>query len=630
MCGVLGYYSPNKGVDKEAFINSLKSLFHRGPDGYNYYFNKNVALGHTRLSIIDLSKNAIQPFSDHDESIFCVVNGEFYDYEKIREELKEKGVKFKSKCDSEILIYLYKLYGIDAIKKLNGEWAFILYDKNIDTIYIARDPYGAKPLYIYEDKNSFYFSSEIKCFKSFSRLEPNDNIYSDQVFTQCETFFKKVTHLRPGVIKIFNQKGTSEKEYFKPAMMKKKNYAILKSEQYYINTFKKHLDNAVKTRLRADVPVGVYLSGGIDSVTILALACKYLETIHTFSITFPNERNSDESYYINLAVNYFRNKGTNIIHHVIEHDDKRALENRKKTLYHTESLITDSASYLLMELSSLVRQNNFKVVLSGQGSDELLGGYPWMVSDLNLKPKTQKNTITLFEYFAKTSTNITNKYAKNIYLFIKSMLNKELYKFIYNTLKNKQYTRNKLPYTPSILHALTLFCNNEAFKQGVSNLINIKNWDEYDKFALTSYVDWLRMHKTTFIARGDRLEMANSVEARLPFLDKDVIQFLGTVPENLKINDRKEKYLLYEAMKGEIPDEIYQREKFQFKAKDSVRVNDDYVKTLLELLNSRTRKKFPKSHYTFIYNMLKHGTLDSYHFDIMYNMILLYDLFCED
>jgi asparagine synthase (glutamine-hydrolysing) len=604
MCGILGYFSTTVAVDEQRFAAALTLLKHRGPDGSNTWSNGKVALGHTRLSIIDLSDKGLQPFSNSSGTVIAVVNGEFYGYQEIRQELIDQGHQFTSECDSEILIHLYEQYGIKAINYLNGEWAFLLYDLKKNTLYAARDPFGVKPLYYYQANNGIYFSSEIKSFKALCDLKLKRDLFADFNFSTNKTSFENVYHVMPGTIQITNSQGTHSHRYYHHKFYPKDSSEKHREENEYKTELLERLKHAVKIRLQADVPVGIYLSGGVDSVIILALASQYLKDIHTFSITFPDDPDSDESQFINLTLDFYRAQGCQIYHHEVAYDHEQALKQKSLAVWTTESLTTDAIVQSQIQLSKLVHDCGFKVVLTGQGSDEILGGYPTMLQDLGYTPKRQKN--------------FPNPMA---------ILKGRLLKFMFDYFRCYLKVFRELPYFPTFLKISLIIAHRKLVLESLDYLAKFTNWNDKEPLALSSFVDISKMFKTVLNMRGDRVEMANSVEGRLPFLDKDFVNFTCTIPQHLKINQGREKYILYEAVKDIIPPEIYQRQKHIFIGKISPTVGDDDIVFLKTLITKQTEQITEPKFQATLKKIKQNQSINTFEFDLVFNALLLQQLF---
>ena len=291
MCGITGVYNLNKKpVDHFLIQKMVDSIKHRGPDDQGVYLDGSIALGHTRLSIIDLSMAGHQPMANHDETMFIVFNGEIYNFLEVRRALENLGYKFSSKTDTEVILYSYQEWGEECLEKLNGMFAFAIYDKKNQEIFIARDRLGEKPLYYYLDNEKFVFSSEIKSIledKTIDRKLDNQGVVNYFTFGHSiapDTIYAGIKKLLPGHCLIFKNGQIKIKEYWALAAGQEKED---KGKEYYIEAIKKGFEKSVKERLVSDVPLGVFLSGGVDSSAVVAMMSKLgVAPIKTFSVGF--------------------------------------------------------------------------------------------------------------------------------------------------------------------------------------------------------------------------------------------------------------------------------------------------------------------------------------------------------
>src|SRR3989344_7821498 len=290
MCGIVGF----NWTDEELLRRMCSVIAHRGPDGEGFYFDNKISLGHRRLSIIDLSERGKQPMCNEDGTIWITFNGEIYNFQELRKELEKKGHKFKSNTDTEIIIHSYEEYGIDCLQKFNGMFAFCIYDKNKDLMFVVRDFFGIKPVYYYFKDNKFIFASEIKAIiedKSIKREPNNKAIIEYLTFQNCldeKTFFKDIFLLLPGEYLIYNNKKLERVKYYKEEY----NY---KSNPDVINNFLQLFENSIKNHLISDVPVGAYTSSGFDSSSVTYFASKYNKNMHTFTGKFKEAGYYDET-----------------------------------------------------------------------------------------------------------------------------------------------------------------------------------------------------------------------------------------------------------------------------------------------------------------------------------------------
>lgn len=488
MCGIIGF----NFSDKELLKNMMDSIKHRGPDDEAKFIDKDISLGMCRLSIIDLKKG-LYPIHNEDNSLFLIFNGEIYNFKEMRLELEKKGHKFYTNCDSEVIIHAYEEWGKNLLQKLNGMFAFAIWDSNKKELFLVRDRLGIKPLYYFHSKNCFIFASEIKAilkYKEFEKSLNNDALnylLSYRIIPNEECLLKNIKKLLPG-------------EYItlKDNQIKKEKYWDLYYTEEIINEniAQKRLfdlfEDSIKKRLVADVPVGIFLSGGIDSSSVVAIAKKFNPDIRTFTAGFNDPR--DEFKYARKTARYFNTNHEDII---IEYDDMT--KNFNKIIEHMDEPILDPAIFPVFFVSKLANKK-IKVALLGEGADELFAGY------------TKYNLLK----------NNCKKYLKADRVFIKEkVLDKNI-----NYLAQQYTKKNDL---------------NKALE-----------------FDLKQVLPNFQLMKV------DKMTMANSLEARVPFLDHRIVEFSARLPTNLKLKNNTGKYILRKAMKIKIPKEIRETNKRVF------------------------------------------------------------------
>ena len=577
MCGIGGIFnrSVNDIVDPQDLVNMAAIQYHRGPDGYGYELSKDKSLGfcHVRLSIIDLNNvRAKQPFiGGKEDNILMVHNGEFYDFQRIRADLISRGVKFSSKSDSEILLRLYESFGIlDSLPSLRGEFAFSIYDSMEDCLYLVRDRFGIKPLYWVETDESLIFGSELKVL--FANEKVKRQFSSEGLFHQLmqlmvpgTTAFEGINQVKPGYILKVKRKQNkfliTEEKYWDINFPKNNFYERDKGEDYYIESIRKELLKAVELRMVADVPVGCYLSGGIDSCSILGVASAISQNrLKAFTIGFDDSRYDETSIAKEMA------NSTKADHEILQLNSNDLYENFEEVIWFTERSIYNTLAVAKYLMSNKVRDLNYKVVMTGEGSDELFGGYPAFKKDMFQHGLTH---ITLNE-----SEGFQNDLENNNDIFRGSMLANE-------EIRDPSFDKN-IGFTPSCLQPW-IACSSSA-KRLLSKKLEkfISNYDPckaiLDKLDLEQIIDRHPLDKVQYIWiktmlegqiltwGGDRVDMANSMEARPPFLDHHLAEAAFSVPPELRIKGNTEKYVLREAMSGLLPESLYKREKFPFMA----------------------------------------------------------------
>jgi asparagine synthase (glutamine-hydrolysing) len=583
MCGVAGIIDYHCKANSKIILESmLRVIGYRGPDESGIYHSRNATIGSVRLSIIDISGGQ-QPLSDPSGRFWIVFNGEIFNYKELRKDLEKKGNTFKTHSDTEVLVQLFALYGEKCLQLLNGQFAFAIWDKEKEELFIARDRVGIRPLFYNIQNGVFSFASEIKALfqqKSLSRDFSFKNL--SQVFTLWttitpETPFKDIYELSPGQFAVYNRNGLSKEKYWNLSLINTRNSISIYEA---VEQFHELFSNAVRIRLRADVEVAAYLSGGIDSSAAVAYI-KEIEpgVLNTFSIGF-DEKDFDESQYQNVAAKYF---GTT--HKSIICSAKEISNSFPKVIWHSETPITRTAPAPMFILSRLVRENNIKVVITGEGSDEILAGY-----DIFKEAKIRR-------FWASQPDSA-----------IRPLLLKKLYpelSHIKNANPNvlKMFFGYKLMEVnnPFYSHLLRWNNSNHILKHLSSNIKEqLKDYSLYNELAEKlpeDFSTWEPLAKSQWLettifmsgyllsSQGDRMAMANSVEGRYPFLDYRVIEFCSSLPENYKLKGLNEKYLLKKLLKNKIPESILTRPKQPYRApiknvflsKDS----PEYVKYML-------------------------------------------------
>jgi len=577
MCGIAGVFTHQAGsnIDPQTLVNMAAIMHHRGPDGFGYHINETQGVGfsHARLSIIDLDEDrARQPFLSQDGQLLLAHNGEFYDFKRIRADLTAQGARFRTKSDSEIVLHLYQRVGLEeTLKHLRGEFAFSLYDQAEDTTYLVRDRFGIKPLYYTETPEGIVFGSELKVLfanPAVKREFSTEGLYHQliQVMVPGSTAFEGVKQVAPGhVVKVKRVQGKleiSEHKYWDVDFPAERDHPGDEvDEQVYIDGVREKLLEAVQHRLTADVPVGCYLSGGIDSCAILGLSAAATQTsVKAFTIGF------DSADYDETPIAKEMATATGADHHIMSLKANDLYDHFVKTLWHTERTIYNTLGVAKYLMSQQVNQAGYKVVLTGEGSDELFAGYPAFRKDMFMHGLDHLPESERAEWQALLEKN--NK------LFKGAMLARE--EFVSPAFNAK------MGFTPSCVQPW-LSCADTALPlMAKARRDKVQDYDPGKAISDTLDGDMLRGRhpldraqyvwiKTMLEGQiltwgGDRVDMANSMEARPPFLDHHLAEYAFKVPPHLRIKGNKEKYVLREAMKGLLPEVLYKREKFAFMA----------------------------------------------------------------
>jgi len=569
MCGIFSAWNKKEALQPKMLEKAVETLHHRGPDSKNIWISsdKQVGLGHARLSIIGLN-NGMQPVSNPEKGIYAVVNGELYDYLKIREHYEKSGYKFTTETDSEIIIPLYLEYGTNLFDKLNGEFAFVIWDERNKKMICGRDRFGIKPLFYAFDRGNFYAASEMKALLALGIKAEWDEYSAAMVFqgvpslgTSC---FKNIKQVRPGHFLVISQDSFAEHEYWN---FKYQDTDQEYSDDEYISLFREKLTAAIKRRLVADVPVGLYLSGGIDSTAVMALSAQLGNNLQAFNISFDDEAFDEGKFALEVAAH----AGINLSSIKVTQQD--IADSFSDAIFHREGLVYQMNGVAKYLLSKHVFNSGYKVVLTGEGADEVLAGYPAfredMVSNLN---SAEKELLfgKLKESHDKAGAAFISKgeYNHDALEEIKSKLGymPSLWKMSFDIGNSIQGTYSS-PFQKTIagFNPMLAFLNE-------TSLSNIQNAHVVNKSSYLFCKSFLPELVLSYL--GDRMEMAHSIEGRLPFLDVELVEFANKLPIGLKIRRLKEKFVLYEAVKDLIPNNIYQRTKHTFSAPNAI---DDAV-----------------------------------------------------
>ncbi len=563
MCGILGSYS-NKFHFKE---NHLDILSHRGPDDKGYFFENDVMLGHRRLSIVDLSNNGHQPMYTIDERYIIVFNGEIYNHLEIREELINAGFSFRSNSDTETLLYGYVKWGVDILKKLNGIFAFAIYDKLNSKIFIARDQFGVKPLYIYNKDGIFAFSSELKALTQIEGFDPS--LRAESIFFYLQTLyapgnmtpFQSVNKLLPGhylTFDLLNNK-LDEKIYYQ---LKFVESVENKSEEDLINELDIILNKSVERQMMSDVPVGFFLSGGLDSSLLVAIAKKKYknQTIQCFTIStgknMVDEGFSDDEYYAKKVADYLNVKLEILSANVFT---KNSFD---KMIWHLDEPQADPAPINVYNICKGARIKGIKVLIGGAAGDDLFSGYRRHQA-LILEKYIKFVPINFFKLISKILIKINSK-SSNIRRFKK---------LIFNICGNK--FRRFAGYFMWIDEKTVFDLFEKDSQQYLKNrILPIAYWENQLNNMPTNIADLNRMlylELTTFLPDHnlnytDKMSMAIGVETRVPYLDIELVEFANRLPVRYKMKGSTTKYLLKKVAERYLPKDIIYRSKTGFGA----------------------------------------------------------------
>ena len=535
MCGIVGLVTKKEKENTIRLMNDR--IKHRGPDGDGYFIDGDVALGHRRLSIIDLSTGD-QPMFNEDGSVVTVFNGEIYNYQELKEELITLGHDFKTKSDTEVLVHGYEEWHTDLPKHLRGMFAFAIYDKNKNEVFLARDNFGIKPLYYAKMNDTFMFASEIKAFLDVPDFEKvfNESIletYLEFSFVPTnETFFKGVHRLDAGCSLLYKDGEIKLNKYFK-LDFKEENMSFEDAVKNISDVMK----DSVEKHLIADVEVGSFLSSGIDSSYIVSLA----KPNKTYTVGYENKKYDETMYAKDLAEKLGIKNESKII------TKEEYLENISKIMYHLDEPTSDPAAISLYFVAKLASKD-LKVVLSGEGADEFFGGYNYYREEVDYKfynklPFCIRHAIGKiasifpegrgFNFLVRRGEKLENSYIGVNRNFSSKMAKK--------VLKNN-YELEAIQVTKDVYN-------------------EFKNYSNIDKMQAIDINFWLMKD---ILLKADRMTMASSIEGRVPFIDKEVFKVASHLPFDYKVTKENTKVALRAAAKEVIPTEAYKKKKLGF------------------------------------------------------------------
>lgn len=591
MCGITGYLGQG---NEEILRRMTDSLIHRGPDDEGFYFNNKIGLGHRRLSIIDLATGH-QPISNEDETIWLIFNGEIYNYQELRKKLINQGHKFSTQTDTEVMVHLYEEKGEDFLKELNGMFALALWDEKRKKLILARDRMGQKPLYYSLINNTLIFGSELKALFHHPLIKKDIDFNSLNKYLIYEyvptpqTIIKGVNKLEPGHFLVYQNNQLKKSSYWNI------KFNQLENQKDYLTKFEELLEDSVKKRLISDVPLGIFLSGGIDSSTIAYYAQKNSnQKIKTFSIGF-EDKSFDESDYTNQAAKFLDT----------EHYHQNFTPNDLLNSINQIAKINDEpfadASIIPTYLLSKFTRESVTVALSGDGGDELLAGYPTFQA---LKfAKAYHHIPNLFREIIQKTANLLPVSHDNFSFDFK----------VKKTLSGYEYPleiQNQI-----WLGAFTPKENKNIFLSEISNQINFnQSFSETDQFieqtkkeSLENRIIYLYLKQylaDDILTKADRASMFTSLEVRSPFMDYRLVEFFNSLPYNLKLKGWKTKYVLKELMKDKLPRNIINRPKKGFGIPVAKWINKELKDFTLDLLNESDIKKQGIFNYSEIKKIL--------------------------
>jgi asparagine synthase (glutamine-hydrolysing) len=563
MCGIVGTLSlaDSAPIEEATLRRMLGMIRHRGPDQFGIYVDEVVGLGSARLSILDL-EGGQQPIANEDESLWIVFNGEVFNYPELRIELETEGHRFRTKTDTEVCLHLFEKLGPACLERLNGQFAVAIWDRRTETLFLARDRLGVRPLFYALAGEALVFGSEIKAILGDSRVSARiDPLAMDEVFTFWSTLpgksvFQGISEVPPGHYLVANREGLRLESYWRPAFSRGRYRDV----REYVEELRDLLTDATRIRLRADVPVGAYLSGGLDSATITAIARQSISRkLETFSIAFTDSGFDESEHQERMA----KALGTN--HHVLEASHAEIGRVFPEVIWHTEVPVLRTAPVPMFLLSKLVHDHGFKVVLTGEGADELLVGYD-IFKEMKIRrfwarrPDSRWRPLLLRRLY----TDIADLGRVNLsYLsaFFRAGLTDVSAPDYSHSVRWRNTARTKRFFSAELRNAVA---ESLPPASRVSYPPEFAGWDPLQKAQFLEMSLFLPQYLLS--SQGDRVAMAHSVEGRFPFLDHRVAEFCGNLPSDLKLRVLKEKVLLRLVAKDWVPEEIRLRPKRPYRA----------------------------------------------------------------
>ena len=559
MCGICGKLNFDLGapVDPGLVTSMLDTIRHRGPDDEGVYVNPGIGLGHRRLSIIDL-KSGRQPLSNEDGTVWIVFNGEIYNFRELRAGLLRKGHTFRTHTDTEVIVHLYEELGPGCLEKLRGMFAFAIWDGRTKTLFLARDRVGIKPLYYYRSGTSLVFGSEIKAILADPSVpreiapEIIDRFLTFRYLPGEETLLKGIQKLSPGWYLLIRNGRTESRQYWDLDFSRTKRSGSLKNAEEELESL---LAETVDLHMIADVPVGILLSGGVDSTAVLSFAAeKTNEEVNTYTVGFSDSAVADERPYARLAAETF---GTR--HHEMTITAEDFFEFMPKYVWHMEEPVCEPPAIAMYYVSKLAR-NDVKVLLSGEGGDEAFAGYSNYRNLLWLervkRGLSPLNGAAAYGLSLATSIFQLPRLAKYVPL-MKATFPDYYFSRTFNPCR---YTGSRQAPLYSAGFAGSIDREHSIAPVRVLQA-HVRGQNTLDAMLYIDTKTWL---PDDLLIKADKMTMANSLELRVPLLDHRVLEFAASLPQNFKLRDFRTKYILKKALAKRIPKEIRNRKKAGF------------------------------------------------------------------
>ncbi|MEZ8281657.1 asparagine synthase (glutamine-hydrolyzing) [Vibrio splendidus] len=584
MCGIFGHYSFFGYTFDESHIQNMSTqAVHRGPDGTGIYYSPTESLGNNRLAIIDI-EGGTQPFYSQDKNVIVVQNGEIFNHVELQNELENLGVQFQTSSDTEVILRLYEHRGIEGLKSLNGMFAISIYDRNKDEMYLFRDRVGEKPLYYHISEGQFIYASEIKSILSV--LDKNevsvdsksmDMYFAFNYIPQPYTIFEDIYHVKPGHFITISRSGFQESEWWS---IENKQESKL-SESDNIEEFNRIFEDAVKIRLRADVDFGAFLSGGIDSSSVVGVMSKLLSSpVRTYNIGFDDKR-FDESQYALSVSNRFNTK------HISEIVEPNMLSSWPRALFHCDQPHGDISFLPTLRVAELASRD-VKMVLTGDGADELFAGYDKYIN-----------------YFDSEINTSFSNYYKQLELFSYQSRKKLFSDKVNSQLDGKDILKD-------IVSALSQECS------------------ELDDINKALYIDTKLLLSGNNLVKPDRMGMAVSIENRAPFMDYRMVEFAFKVPGKLKLQNGITKYIYKRAVEDLLGQELTYRKKQMFTVPVGEWLKTDAKEYCFDLLLSDKFKNRGFFDQNYVEELIDKHMTDKANHTREIRSLMAFELWCQE
>ena len=585
MCGIAGYINLNNkhfSIDWRLLQQVGAVLAHRGPDGAGVWAceQRQISLVHRRLSIVDLTDAGKQPMTDADDTVVITFNGEIYNYLALKAELEGCGYRFKSKTDTEVILYAYKQWGIDCLHRLDGMFAFALFDKRRNELYLVRDRVGIKPLYFSLQAGILSFASEIKALWQLpwveKKIKPDAvSHYLTYLATPAPmTLYDGIYKLPAGFyIKVDKQRAVTFREWYDPvAKAGKEKFRDFEDESFCIEGIRSLLKESVTKRMMADVPVGVFLSGGVDSSLNVALMAEYTDKLNTFNVSFADGPELEERAWARKVANHFGAE-----HHELIITEKEAFDFFDKMVHHQDEPLGDSVCVPLYYVAQLAKDAGVTVVQIGEGADELFCGYPmyahyldmhryWNLSQRYMPAIARKGlSCAVSKLYSQHSNrrDLLQSWADGRALFWSGAV-------VFSELSKRDVLHNGIQHEPDpILEQMYPGFPQSLDSYAIADYHRARFLTQDPRAHFLKEMIYLELkHRLPelLLMRVDKMAMAASVEARVPFLDHKLVEFALQIPQKFKYRNGVTKYILKKAAEKFLPHEVIYRKKMGFAA----------------------------------------------------------------